>query len=162
MHVHETFLIATTAEEAGRRLTDEAIYHRGAEHIGAHNADVHITQQEDAFNVEATFALPTTGMPSAAARLAGPTLTVRLTQHWEAATAEGTRTSSVNITAPGTPVTGIGTLNLRPTDPDSCQLELDADITAAVPLFGPSIEKAAAPALVETIRAVAQEIGTPA
>ncbi|MDR1799884.1 MAG: DUF2505 domain-containing protein [Bifidobacteriaceae bacterium] len=73
-------------------------------------------------------------------------LEIRQAVAWEPPEPDGSRVASVAGEIPGAPVHMAGTAELTPTAQGS-QMDFQADVKAAVPLLGHSIEEAAVPAI---------------
>jgi hypothetical protein len=79
-------------------------------------------------------------------------ITIRDTVRWQDAAPDGSRTGSVALEILGQPVTMRGTITLAPTT-DGTDGRIQADVKAAIPLFGGKVEKAVEPAILGGIKA---------
>jgi hypothetical protein len=113
-----------------------------ATHAIRHSAGVR--SQGDRTIITTERVLPSDGLPDFAKKLVGETLTVKETQDWGPAGADGSRQGTVTMTVSGAPLALSGTLSLAPRGAGSLEL-LDSELKASVPLIAGKIEKAAAP-----------------
>ena len=98
-----------------------------------------------------------TELPAAARNILGAAATLTERQIWQPANPDGSRLGHINITVAGAPATVAGTLNLVPAGA-SCHVDIDIDITVAIPLFGGAAEGMVA-AQLESIVQRQTEIG---
>ena len=84
-------------------------------------------------------------------RFTGPTVTVSDEIAWEAEpTSDGGRRGATRVTVAGMPVELLGTATLSAHGAGSL-LRYEGELTVAIPLFGPGLEKQAAPLLIEAL-----------
>lgn len=88
-------------------------------------------------------------------RFTGPTITVIDEITWGPATADGVRTGATLVTVAGMPVRLTGTVSLAP-DGAGSTVTYDGELTVAVPLLGPSLERRAAPLLLRALEIQAE------
>jgi Protein of unknown function (DUF2505) len=81
----------------------------------------------------------------------GDTIDLEQTDVWEPASSDGSRTGSIRIIMGGLPVQLTGAMRLAPVGTGS-QATVDAQIKAAIPLFGGKIEQAVHDALLQAVR----------
>lgn len=87
-------------------------------------------------------------------RFTGPTITVNDQVDWEEAR-DGSRRGRTLVTVEGMPVTLAGTVTLAPAGQGST-LTYAGDLTVAVPLLGPALERQAAPLLLRALELQSQ------
>jgi len=114
-----------------------------------------VTTRGDHTVVTTRRTLPTDDLPDVAKKFAGPVLILDEVQDWGPAGPDGARHGTVTLRIDGVPVALTGTLDLTPSAKGATQ-EVRADLKAKVPLIGGTIEKAAAPAILAGIDAVAE------
>lgn len=83
-------------------------------------------------------------------RFTGPTITVTDEITWEPDSDDGHRSGSARVTVEGMPVELLGTVSLVASTAGST-LTYEGELTVAVPLLGPTLERQAAPLLVEAL-----------
>ena len=93
--------------------------------------------------------------PGQAEKIIGPDITIVEERHWGSARADGGRTAVLALTCPGQPVTMTGTVDLRPSRAGT-EVTVHGDLVIKIPLVGKKLEKLAAPAIHEGIRAEEQ------
>jgi hypothetical protein len=91
-------------------------------------------------------------VPDLVRRFVGDTIDLDQTETWGPAAADGSRTGSIRITMGGAPVQLTGDMWLTPTGTGGSLTSIDAQIKAAIPLFGGKIEKALHDALLQAVR----------
>lgn len=114
-----------------------------------------VTTRGDHTVVTTRRTLPTDDLPDVAKKFAGPVLILDEVQDWGPAGPDGARHGTVTLRIDGVPVALTGTIALTPSAKGATQ-EVRADLKAKVPLIGGTIEKAAAPAIIAGIDAVAE------
>lgn len=159
MHVHETIDLPTDARRVARLLADPGLAEAVADRLGAvaHTTDV-TGSPDGAFTVTSRLTLPSDSVPSHLRAMVGPRIEVHQVETWQAPAADGSRAGSVTIDFPGAPVRVTGTTALRATGAAGCALERDGDVRASVPLFGATVEQAAAGALRRALEAHGAEL----
>lgn len=88
-------------------------------------------------------------------RFTGPTITVTDEITWQQPDGGPTRTGRTLVTVEGMPVTLNGTVTLAPSGEGS-SLSYNGDLKVAIPLFGASLERQAAPLLLQALEIQAQ------
>ncbi len=126
-------------------VTDEDFLAHAAAELGSPDARVAATGARTA--VEASIETP----PEIKA-FVGPRLTIMQETTWAEPAPDGSRTGSIDLTAPGAPVSVRGTAVLAPT-PDGSAITYEGDLVVKVPLLGGRIEAAAAPTILEAFEA---------
>jgi hypothetical protein len=131
-------------------LTNEVFLARKAQATGALRHEAAVVRDGDRVTVRLLRVMPPE-VPDLVRRFVGDTIDLDQTDTWEPAAADGSRTGSIRITMGGAPVQLTGNMRLTPTTTGS-QTNIDAQIKAAIPLFGGKIEKAVHDALLEAAR----------
>lgn len=126
-------------------LTDEAFLAFAAVELGALRHRVAASPTRTA--VEATI-----DTPSEIRALVGSTLTLVQETVWHEAGTDGSRDGDVSISVPGAPVSLSATARLVP-DGAGTTITYTGELTVTVPLLGPMVEKAAAPAVLDALNA---------
>ncbi len=130
-------------------LSDEAFLALKAQATGALRHEGSVTRDGDRVTVRLLRVMPP-DVPDFVRRFVGDTIDLDQTDVWEPAAADGSRVGSIRITMGGAPVQLTGDMRLTPTATGS-QASIDAEIKAAVPLFGGKIEKAVHDALLQAV-----------
>ncbi len=138
-------------------LGDEEFVRRKIAASGALDSSYEVLREGQAFTITTRRRMPTDQVPSSFRSFVGQSLDVRLVEAWEAPQADGSRTGTLSLDIAGAPVRVIGRMALRPSGEGTVQ-SFSGDITASIPLFGKSIEKAAAGA-VDKVLALERSIG---
>jgi uncharacterized protein YndB with AHSA1/START domain len=131
-------------------LTDEAFLARKAQATGALRHEGSVDRDGDRVTVRLLRVMPPE-VPDFVRRFVGDSIDLDQTDVWEPAAADGSRTGSIRISMGGAPVQLTGSMRLTPTGTGS-QASIDAEIKAAIPLFGGKIEKAVHDALLQAVR----------
>jgi hypothetical protein len=137
-------------------FTDEAFLARKAQATGALRHEGSVDHDGDRVTVRLLRVMPPE-VPDFIRRFIGDTIDLDQTEVWEPAAADGSRTGSIRITMGGAPVHLTGGLRLAPTETGSLT-SVDAEIKAAIPLFGGKIEQAVHDALLQAVR-IEEETG---
>jgi uncharacterized protein YndB with AHSA1/START domain len=137
-------------------LTDEAFLARKAQATGALRHEGSVDRAGDRVTVRLLRVMPP-DLPDFVRRFIGDTIDLDQTDTWEPPAADGSRTGSIRINMGGAPVQLTGNMRLAPTETGS-QTTIDAEIKAAIPLFGSKIERAVYDALLEAVR-IEEEAG---
>lgn len=90
--------------------------------------------------------------PAQAAKFTGPDLTLVEERVWGPARPDGSRTAALSLTIPDQPVTMTGTVDLL-TGGSGTLVTVAGEFAIKIPLLGKQLEKLAAPAIQEGIRA---------
>jgi hypothetical protein len=131
-------------------LTDEAFLARKAEATGALRHEGSVVRDGDRVTVRLLRVMPPE-VPDFVRRFIGDTIDLDQVDTWEPAGADGSRTGSIRIAMGGAPVQLTGVMRLIPTT-TGCLTSTDAEIKAAIPLFGGKIEKAVHDALLQAVQ----------
>ncbi|MDN5570455.1 MAG: DUF2505 domain-containing protein [Propionibacteriaceae bacterium] len=140
---HQTYPAPPSAVHT--MLTDETFLTQMATEAGAVEQRVVATAARSAVEVSVP-------APGGLATFIGPHLSLMMDTNWADAEPDGSRTGQLTITIPGAPVTAGAAIRLSPAASGS-ELTYDGDLTVNVPLMGPSIEKKAAPELLDALAA---------
>jgi uncharacterized protein YndB with AHSA1/START domain len=130
-------------------LTDEAFLARKAEATGALRHEGSVVWDGDRATVRLLRVMPPE-VPDFVRRFIGDTIDLEQIDTWEPPGADGSRTGSIRIAMGGAPVQLTGVMRLTPTATGSLT-STDAEIKAAIPLFGGKIEKAVHDALLQAV-----------
>lgn len=90
--------------------------------------------------------------PAEAQRFTGPTIKIVEEIAWSEADSDGSRTGRLTLTSPGQPMTMDGNVLLQPSGSNT-EVVIQGDLKINIPLLGKKLEKVAAPALEDGIRA---------
>jgi Protein of unknown function (DUF2505) len=131
-------------------LTDETFLARKAQATGALRHEGSVSRDGDRVTVRLLRVMPP-DVPDFVQRFVGDTIDLDQTDVWEPAAVDGSRTGSIRITMGGLPVQLTGGMRLAPAGAGS-QATVDAQIKAAIPLFGSKIEKAVHDALLQAVQ----------
>jgi len=109
---------------------------------------------EEGFTATTRGKLPSSTIPQQVRGFVGDSLEVRQVEAWEPADANGQRRGTIVIEISGAPVRLTGTRRISPNaDGQTCTDSIEGELKASIPLLGPSIEQAAAPAVYAAIEA---------
>lgn len=126
-------------------LTDEAYLKQVAEETHARDYTVSV----DGMHTTTSRSFDT---PSAATKFAGPTITIVEDVTWGAASGDGSRDGTLDLTAPGLPVTMNGRAHLAPGGAGTI-VTYDGEFRINIPFIGKKLEQQAAPAATEALAA---------
>ncbi|MFV0426943.1 MAG: DUF2505 domain-containing protein [Beutenbergiaceae bacterium] len=122
------------------------------------DSSVHVqADAAGAFVVTTERELSTAGLPSAAQRLVGQSLRIRLVESWEEQKEPGSRDGTINLDVVGKPAQASGTALLRSAGPTSSRVIYQGTVQARVPLIGPKLEEQAV-AQVESVLATERAV----
>ncbi len=150
MKIATTMEYAATPQEVFAVLTDQAFQEAKCAATAAIKYTASVKESGGGAVITTERILPSDDLPDFAKNMVGETLKVVETQTWGAASADGSRTGTVEMTVSGVPVALNGTLALAAGGPGSVE-HLDAELKAKIPLVGGKIEKAAAKPIEEAI-----------
>ena len=151
MRVHVQLRYPASVLRVAAMLADPAYGHARVAASGAVVDHIDITAGPGgAFTVTTRRSMPTDQIPSNFRARVGTSLDVRQVEAWEAGA--GTRRGTVVVEIAGAPVRLTGTLTLEPDgdgdgDGDASVLTYDGDVKANLPIFGATMEDAAAQAV---------------
>ncbi|MDR2380590.1 MAG: DUF2505 domain-containing protein [Bifidobacteriaceae bacterium] len=133
-------------ERVAHIFADQAFALAVALAAGAVSPQVEVSAEPSGeFTVTARTVNPATSLPAQFATLAPGGLEIRQAQVWEAPGPAGERAATLAGEITGALVRITAQIALTPT-PQGSQLAVDGEITAALPLLGAALEKAAMPA----------------
>jgi hypothetical protein len=96
--------------------------------------------------------LPTVGFPSLLRKLLPEGILSTETIHWAPdASADGTRTATLDVDFHGAPIKLHGNITLSPEGDGGSLIEVDAVFSASIPLVGGKVEKLSAPIIIGVI-----------
>lgn len=90
--------------------------------------------------------------PAEAEKITGPAIHIVETRTWSAAAPDGSRTANLDLRVSGQPITMDGNIRLRPAG-NHTRIDIAGDLKVKIPLIGKKLEKLAAPAVEDGIRA---------
>ncbi|PPK92032.1 uncharacterized protein DUF2505 [Kineococcus xinjiangensis] len=157
MRLHEEVRYEAGPEAVFAVLTDPEFLVARCRASGALEQSTDVVPSGAGCRVTVRRALPTRGLPDAAARFLGERMVLAETVVWGPAQ-DGGRRGSLHVVIEGAPVTLTGEVALSPAGAGCVQV-FDADLVAKVPLFGGKVEQAAAPALRAGLLAEAELAG---
>ncbi len=148
MRLNVTLDLPTGAHDAGLMLSNPEYVHAKVRASGALEQHVDITGSPDAaFSVTIRRSLPTDQIPSHLRSFVGNRIDVRQVEAWEAAEPDGSRIGTVLLDIAGAPVRLNGRTRLVPAGAEASTVTYDGDLKSTLPLFGSTIENAAAGAV---------------
>jgi hypothetical protein len=150
MKIATTMEYAATPDEVFAVLADQAFQEAKCAATAAVKYSASVKESAGSTIITTERILPAGDLPDFAKNMVGDTLKVVETQTWGAASADGSRTGTVEMSVAGAPVALNGKLALAPGGPGSIE-HLDAELKAKIPLIGGKIEKAAAKPIEEAI-----------
>lgn len=126
---------------------------------GSVEHEVDVSEHEDGgVTVISRRTMATDLLPDFVRSFVGSTVQLHETQRWQAPSADGTRTGSIEVEIHGAPVRFRGSVALA-ADGSGTHWPIEGEIKASVPFVGGRIERAAEPAVLAGIR-VEQRTGT--
>lgn len=145
MEIKTSLVFPADPETVFGLMTNREFLNEVAQESGA--SDTTITVDGLSTTSERTLAAP-----ESTQKFTGPTLRVLEERVWSAARPDGGRTATLNLTVPGQPMTMPGTLTIS-RQGNGTRIDIRGDLKVNIPLVGKKIEKVAAPAIEEGIRA---------
>lgn len=91
-------------------------------------------------------------VPESTQKFTGPSLRIVEERIWSAPRPDGSRTATLNLTVPGQPMTMPGTVTIS-RQGDTTRIDVRGTLKVNIPLVGKKIEKIAAPAIEDGVRA---------
>ncbi|MBD3780047.1 MULTISPECIES: DUF2505 domain-containing protein [unclassified Cellulomonas] len=147
MHLQVTLSVPTDPRTAGTMLADPDYVRAKVRASGADDLHVDVTPGDaGAFTVTTRRALPTDLIPPNIRAFVGSTLEVRQAEAWEGPQEDGARRGTVAVEIAGAPVRLTGTVALTG-GPGGSTITYEGELKAHVPLFGATVEQAAAGAV---------------
>ena len=153
MHTSITLHLPLPTDAAVRLVNDPAFIRHKASQAGSGVLSVDVTVGADgSFTSAVRRVLPSDQIPAQARSFVGSELEIRQTEAWAEPTegTDGRRFGTVSVEITGAPVRMTGSITLVPADGGST-MTYEGEVKSSVPLFGSSIEKAAADAIRTTL-----------
>ena len=135
---------AASPQATHAMLTNQAFLAQSARSLGAERHDVMVA---DAGSTRVLASVPS---PPQVKAFVGERMDVVQESTWGPAAEDGTRTGSFRFTVAGAPVELSCTTRLAPGGPGTV-VEYAGTLSVKIPLVGPMVEKASAPAFVESL-----------
>lgn len=160
MHTSITLHLPLPTDAAVRLMNDPAFIRHKATQTGSGALNVDVTVGPDGSYTSAVRrVIPSDQIPAQARSLVGSDLEIRQTEAWAEPTegTDGRRFGTVAVEIIGAPVRMTGSITLLPAEGGST-MTYEGEIKSPVPLFGASIEKAAAEAIRQTLTAEAATV----
>lgn len=157
MKIDLPMLHAAPPDAVHAMLTDPAFHERKCAATGAVRHRVEVNEDGNRTIVRTERQMPTDGLPDLLRGFAKDRLVVREAIAWGPAAADGSRVADVDVRIVDQPLRMRGTLTMKP-DPRGTAGHLVADLKANVPLIGGTVEKLAAPTILDAIR-VEERVG---
>lgn len=128
-------------------LTNQAFQERKVGEVSKGDWDVRVQHDGDTAVVVSHRILPPEVIPDAFRGMLSSTITVTQTEKWHPATADGSRSGSIDVELSGVPVRLSGVLTLTPSADGGCTERVEGELKAKIPLVGGKVERAAEPAV---------------
>jgi hypothetical protein len=109
-----------------------------------------------AFSTITIRTLPTTRLPDIARKFVGEKLTVTQTENWDAPEADGSRTSNITLKISGAPL-DVTAVQRLVADGGNTRVELEGNVSSAVPFLGGKIAEAAEPMVGKALNIQSQQ-----
>jgi hypothetical protein len=158
MRITTFFDYAATPEDVFTMLADPAFQAAKVEATHPLSHTESVTPKGEQTEIVTSRVISTDGFPDFAKSMIGAKLRVTETIMWSRASADGSRTGTINIAIGDAPVAMIGTLRMR-VGGSGTRIDIDGDLKARIPLVGGRVEKAAERPILGAIERE-QEVGT--
>lgn len=112
---------------------------KACQESGATSWDVTVTPSSDGGASVQVDRVMNPKLPDYIAKFVGGSLSIRQTEQWSPAAADGSRTASIKLTIKGQPATMNGTATLKPSGSGTLET-VTGDVKVAIPLLGRKIE----------------------
>lgn len=145
MEIRTSLIFPADPQTVFSMMVDPSFHEEVATEAGARDIRVTIDGQR-------VTSKRTVDAPEAAEKFTGPDIKIIEERNWGAAGPDGSRRAVLSLTSPGQPMTMAGTVDLRPQGSDTV-VTVTGDLVIKVPLVGKKLEKMAAPAISDGIRA---------
>jgi hypothetical protein len=142
MRITTSFDYAATPQDVFAMLADPAFQAAKVEATHPLSHTESVTPKGEQTEIVTSRVIPTDGFPDFAKSMIGPKLRVTETIIWSRASADGSRTGTINIAIGDAPVAMKGTVRLGPGG-SGTRIDVDGDLRAKIPLLGGKVEKAA-------------------
>lgn len=146
MKIQSTIDYPAPPETVFTMLTDEGFQNRKCRATEARSHEVSIESRDGRTVVTTVRQMSTEGLDMPSFASVGPTLSVKETQDWGPADADGSRQGTIQVQLVGLPLQMQGTLDLSG-GAGSTTETIDADLKCSIPLLGGKIEEMASPAV---------------
>ena len=142
-----------TAAQVYEMASSQQFQERKCVDAGALSYDVEVAADGDTAVTRTKRRLPTVGFPSLIQKFVPLGVTSTETVTWAAAAADGSRTGTLHVDFHGAPAKMNGTISIVPLSDTACEVRVDAEFTAPIPVLGRKVEKMAAPIVISVIDA---------
>lgn len=154
MKISESWTYPAATDRVWAMVSDKAFQDAKCVDAGATAHETSVTPQGEGAVIVASRDMPTDGVPEQLRSLIGKTITVVETQTWSGPAADGSRTATLEVVMKGQPIGMKGTASMKPAG-EGTEVTIEGDLKAKIPLIGGRIEKAAAPVVIDSVRAEA-------
>ena len=158
MRITTSFDYAATPEDVFTMLADPAFQAAKVEATHPLSHTESVTPKGEQTEIVTSRVISTDGFPDFAKSMIGPKLRVTETIMWSRASADGSRTGTIDIAIGDAPVAMNGTLRMA-AGGSGTRIDIDGDLRARIPLVGGRVEKAAERPILGAIEKE-QEVGT--
>ncbi len=158
MRITTSFDYAATPEDVFTMLADPAFQAAKVEATHPLSHTESVTPKGEQTEIVTSRVISTDGFPDFAKSMIGPKLRVTETIMWSRASADGSRTGTIDIAIGDAPVAMNGTLRMA-AGGSGTRIDIDGDLKARIPLVGGRVEKAAERPILGAIEKE-QEVGT--
>ena len=158
MRITTSFDYAATPEDVFTMLADPAFQAAKVEATHPLSHTESVTPKGEQTEIVTSRVISTDGFPDFAKSMIGPKLRVTETIMWSRASADGSRTGTIDIAIGDAPVAMNGTLRMA-AGGSGTRIDIDGDLKAKLPLVGGRVEKAAERPILGAIEKE-QEVGT--
>jgi hypothetical protein len=158
MRITTSFDYAATPQDVFTMLADPAFQAAKVEATHPLSHTESVTPKGEQTEIVTSRVISTDGFPDFAKSMIGPKLRVTETIMWSRASADGSRTGTIDIAIGDAPVAMNGTLRMA-AGGSGTRIDIDGDLKAKIPLVGGRVEKAAERPILGAIEKE-QEVGT--
>jgi hypothetical protein len=158
MRITTSFDYAATPQDVFTMLADLAFQAAKVEATHPLSHTESVTPKGEQTEIVTSRVISTDGFPDFAKSMIGPKLRVTETIMWSRASADGSRTGTIDIAIGDAPVAMNGTLRMT-AGGSGTRIDIDGDLKAKIPLVGGRVEKAAERPILGAIEKE-QEVGT--
>jgi hypothetical protein len=158
MRITTSFDYAATPEDVFTMLADPAFQAAKVEATHPLSHTESVTPKGEQTEIVTSRVISTDGFPDFAKSMIGPKVRVTETIMWSRASADGSRTGTIDIAIGDAPVAMNGTLRMA-AGGSGTRIDIDGDLKAKIPLVGGRVEKAAERPILGAIEKE-QEVGT--
>jgi len=158
MRITTFFDYAATPEDVFTMVADPAFQAAKVEATHPLSHTESVTPKGEQTEIVTSRVISTDGFPDFAKSMIGPKVRVTETIMWSRASADGSRTGTIDIAIGDAPVAMNGTLRMA-AGGSGTRIDIDGDLKAKIPLVGGRVEKAAERPILGAIKKE-QEVGT--